>query len=350
MTSHQLRGSGQPGGPAPGHRWTCTRPAVRAMMVGWRAPSSRHAGRRRRWSLLRLPSRPAGALRRRQLRLRLDRRRAAPAHRLAGGRHRRSSVWFGALSRLGRLGRAWSSPSPAGSGCSGWPSWAAGPATLVDEALERGPRRTPSRSRRSRPRRPGAAGGGWSPGRPVPSRAAVRVTRNIDYWGDGEPASPARRLPVAPWRRPRSAPVLVYIHGGAWVIGDKREQGIPMMHELVPGLGVRRRQLPAEPARPRGPTTSSTASGPWPGSAAHRRVRRATRAFIAGPVDRPAATSPRSWPSPPATRSGSPDSRTPDTSVDACVPFYGVYDMTGSPEGSAAYGPGMRRPAREDGS
>ena len=27
--------------------------------------------------------------------------------------------------------------------------------------------------------------------------------------------------------------MLVYIHGGAWVIGDKREQGIPMMHELV---------------------------------------------------------------------------------------------------------------------
>ncbi len=27
--------------------------------------------------------------------------------------------------------------------------------------------------------------------------------------------------------------MLVYIHGGAWVIGDKRQQGIPMMHELV---------------------------------------------------------------------------------------------------------------------
>jgi len=26
---------------------------------------------------------------------------------------------------------------------------------------------------------------------------------------------------------------MVYIHGGAWVIGDKREQGKPMMFELV---------------------------------------------------------------------------------------------------------------------
>ena len=29
-----------------------------------------------------------------------------------------------------------------------------------------------------------------------------------------------------------------------------------------------------------------------------------------------------------------------DTSVDACVPFYGVYDMTGAPDRFGAYGPG----------
>ena len=26
---------------------------------------------------------------------------------------------------------------------------------------------------------------------------------------------------------------MVYIHGGAWMIGEKREQGKPMMYELV---------------------------------------------------------------------------------------------------------------------
>ena len=26
---------------------------------------------------------------------------------------------------------------------------------------------------------------------------------------------------------------MVYIHGGAWVMGEKREQGKPMMYELV---------------------------------------------------------------------------------------------------------------------
>ncbi len=34
-------------------------------------------------------------------------------------------------------------------------------------------------------------------------------------------------------RRRERAPVMVYVHGGAWVIGDKREQGKPMMFELV---------------------------------------------------------------------------------------------------------------------
>ena len=32
---------------------------------------------------------------------------------------------------------------------------------------------------------------------------------------------------------PGKAPVMVYIHGGAWMIGEKREQGKPMMYELV---------------------------------------------------------------------------------------------------------------------
>jgi len=29
------------------------------------------------------------------------------------------------------------------------------------------------------------------------------------------------------------APVLLYVHGGSWTFGDKREQGRPMLHEFV---------------------------------------------------------------------------------------------------------------------
>ena len=67
----------------------------------------------------------------------------------------------------------------------------------------------------------------------VPFRwRGIRRTRNIDYWGDG---NYRHKLDILSRRRvrPEGAPVLVYIHGGAWVIGDKRQQGIPMMHELV---------------------------------------------------------------------------------------------------------------------
>ena len=67
----------------------------------------------------------------------------------------------------------------------------------------------------------------------VPLRLrGIRRIRNIDYWGDG---NYRHKLDILTRRGavPDGAPVLVYIHGGAWLIGDKREQGIPMMHELV---------------------------------------------------------------------------------------------------------------------
>ena len=88
----------------------------------------------------------------------------------------------------------------------------------------------------------------WRVTRAIPLKSrAVEATTNVDYWGDG---SRYHRLDVYRSRlaSPQRAPVMVYIHGGAWVIGDKREQGKPMMFELVArGLGLRRHQLPVEP-------------------------------------------------------------------------------------------------------
>ncbi len=78
---------------------------------------------------------------------------------------------------------------------------------------------------------------------------SVERVRNVDYWGDGIPphrldiyrprpaslaASSASSSPGTPaGSGPGGAPVLLYIHGGGWVIGDKREQGRPMMHHLA---------------------------------------------------------------------------------------------------------------------
>ena len=74
---------------------------------------------------------------------------------------------------------------------------------------------------------------GWRVVLAVPFRfGRIRRIRNIDYVGDG---IYRHKLDVLVRRAdpPTGAPVLLYIHGGAWMIGDKREQGIPMMHELV---------------------------------------------------------------------------------------------------------------------
>ncbi|HZU80885.1 MAG TPA: alpha/beta hydrolase, partial [Acidimicrobiales bacterium] len=67
---------------------------------------------------------------------------------------------------------------------------------------------------------------------PRPTRV-VRTVRNIDYWGDGRRAhllDVIRRRIDPP---SQGAPVFFYIHGGAWMIGDKREQGFPLLFELA---------------------------------------------------------------------------------------------------------------------
>ena len=67
---------------------------------------------------------------------------------------------------------------------------------------------------------------------PIRPRGVERL-RNIAYAPD---ASHLHRLDL--YRRvgvagPVAAPVLLYFHGGAWVMGDKREQGIPMLGHLA---------------------------------------------------------------------------------------------------------------------
>jgi acetyl esterase/lipase len=67
---------------------------------------------------------------------------------------------------------------------------------------------------------------------PIRPRGVERL-RNIAYADD---AVHAHRLDIyrkAGLEGPVAAPVLLYFHGGAWVMGDKREQGIPMLKHLA---------------------------------------------------------------------------------------------------------------------
>jgi acetyl esterase/lipase len=175
----------------------------------------------------------------------------------------------------------------------------------------------------------------------VPFRLrGIRRIRNIDYWGDGNYRHKldilTRRL--APAER---APVLVSIHGGAWVMGDKRQQGIPLMHELVQRgwvcVAVNYRLSP----RATWPAHIVDCKRAIAWVRQHIAEYGGDPAFIAvtggsagGHLSALAALTPNE----PEWQPGFEDL---DTSVDACLPFYGVYDLTVDPDRSGAYGPGL---------
>jgi acetyl esterase/lipase len=172
--------------------------------------------------------------------------------------------------------------------------------------------------------------------RPVRSMQAVR---NIDYAGDG---LRAHRLDVIRRRLdpPTGAPVLLYIHGGAWVIGDKREQGLPLMYELA------RRGWVAVTINYR-----LSPGATWPDHVVDcKRALAWVREHIAEFGGDPAfvAVSGGSagghlgallalTPGDPAFQ---PGFEGVDASVDACVPLYGVYDMTAA-RGTSGHDKGL---------
>jgi acetyl esterase/lipase len=60
-------------------------------------------------------------------------------------------------------------------------------------------------------------------------------TRDIVFTSEG--SHRRQRLdiyePIVPWDGVTRRPAIVQIHGGAWVLGDKREQGIPLLNHLA---------------------------------------------------------------------------------------------------------------------
>jgi acetyl esterase/lipase len=181
----------------------------------------------------------------------------------------------------------------------------------------------------------------WRVTQAVPLKGrSMQADKNIDYWGDGHKR---HRLDVYRSRLtpPSGAPVMVYIHGGAWVIGEKREQGKPMMYELVARgwvcVAINYRLSP---------------KGTWPDHIVD--CKRAV-AWVKEHIDEYGGD-----PSFVAVSGGSagghlcallaltagdpdfqPGFEEADASVNACVPFYGVMDMTGGDDGSGRYGSGL---------
>jgi acetyl esterase/lipase len=176
----------------------------------------------------------------------------------------------------------------------------------------------------------------WRVTRAIPFKSrAVRTTRNIDYWGDG---TTHHRLDVYQSRLapPGKAPVMVYIHGGAWMIGEKREQGKPMMYELVARgwvcVAINYRLSPkatwpdhiVDAKRAVGWVKEHI--GAYGGDPSFVSAGGHLCALLALSAGAPAFQ---------------PGFEEVETAVQACVPFYGVMDLTGSPDGSALFGPGL---------
>ncbi|HVN51643.1 MAG TPA: alpha/beta hydrolase [Acidimicrobiales bacterium] len=68
---------------------------------------------------------------------------------------------------------------------------------------------------------------GWSP----PPSGKVVVDRNVEF---RRVAGKRLRLDVhRPATSGRGRPAIMQIHGGAWMIGDKREQGLPLLRHLA---------------------------------------------------------------------------------------------------------------------
>jgi acetyl esterase/lipase len=185
----------------------------------------------------------------------------------------------------------------------------------------------------------------WRVTQAIPLKGrSVKATRNIDYWGDGHKR---HRLDI--YRPPAAvtdgattaAPVMVYIHGGAWMIGEKREQGKPMMYELVARgwvcVAINYRLSP---------------KATWPDHIVDaKRAVAWVKEHIADHGGDPSFV---------AVSGGSagghlcallalsagdptfqPGFEQADTAVDACVPLYGVMDLTGTDEETARYGSGL---------
>ena len=138
------------------------------------------------------------------------------------------------------------------------------------------------------------------------------------------------------------APVLLYVHGGAWVIGDKREQGKPMMFELVKRgwvcVSINYRLSP-KATWPEHIIDVKTAIV-W--TKEHIAEFGGDPDFLAiaggsagGHLVSLAALSAGD----PAFQPGFEGA---DTSVDACVSLYGVLDMTADPATSGIHGPGLK--------
>jgi len=162
-----------------------------------------------------------------------------------------------------------------------------------------------------------------------PVRFKVRVERNIEYRKAG-----GRRLKLDVYQPAASPepgvrrPVVLQIHGGAWIIGDKREQGLPLLKYLAShgwvGFNVNYRLSPSATFPDH--LIDLKAALVW--IRAHADDYGIDPDFVVvtgGSAGGHLTAMMALTANDPTYQPGFEDA---DTSVQAAVPFYGVYDFT----------------------
>ncbi len=123
-------------------------------------------------------------------------------------------------------------------------------------------------------------------------------------------------------------PILLYLHGGAWIVGDKREQGLPLMHHLARNgwLCVSSNYRLSPGATFPDHLVDAKAALVW--IREHAAEHGGDPSFIAvagGSAGGHLASLVALTAGDPRYQAGFEDA---DTSVDAAVALYGVYDLT----------------------
>jgi len=128
-------------------------------------------------------------------------------------------------------------------------------------------------------------------------------------------------------RRPAGRPVLLHVHGGAWVIGNKEQQGIPLMlHMAAKGWVCVSANYPLSP-RSRWPEHVIALKRAVAWIREHGAEYGADPSFVAvtgGSAGGHLAALLALSPGDPLFQPGFEDA---DTSIQACVPHYGAYDF-----------------------
>ncbi len=158
--------------------------------------------------------------------------------------------------------------------------------------------------------------------------AKIRIERDRVYHRDGRLALKLDVYEPATAREGRRAPILMQIHGGAWMVGSKREQGIPMVkHMTAHGwvcLNVDYRLSPR--ATFPDPLIDLKRAIVW--AKAHADELGADPDFIVvtgGSAGGHLSSMVALTANDPEYQ---PGFESEDTTVQGCVPFYGVYDFT----------------------